>query len=74
MVPHEAELRRWRYLGVTRMGADEQAFFYTGKSTVMAGKEGLVLGEWRLTQVGKEVATLTHSKGKSITLKSNKSE
>ena len=72
--PHEAELRRWRYLGLTRMGAVEQAFFHTGKTTLMVSKAGLALGEWRLTQAEKEVAILTHPKGKSITLKSTKTE
>lgn len=73
-ISHEAELRRWKYLGVTQMGVIQQAFFHTGKTTLMVGKEGLVLGEWHLAQAGKEVAVLSHPKGKSITLKSTKSE
>jgi len=73
-IPHEAELRRWRYLGITRMGAAEQAFFHTGKSTKMVGKGSLTLGEWRLTQAEKEQAVLTHPKGQSITFKSTNSE
>ena len=72
--PHESELRRWRYLGLTKVGAVEQAFFHTGKTTLMVSKEGLALGEWRLAQAEKEVAILTHPKGKSITLKSAKTE
>jgi len=74
LLPHEAELRRWRYLGLTRMGPIEQAFFHTGKSVIMLPKEALALGEWRLSQALKEAAILTHSKGKLITLKSAKSE
>ncbi len=73
-IPHEIELRRWRYLGITRMGTAEHAFFHTGKSTTMVRKEHLALGEWRLTQAEKEMATLTHPKGKSITLKASKPE
>ena len=73
-IPHEADLRRWRYLGLTRMGASEQAFFHTGKSTRMVVKQDLTLGEWRLTQAEKELAILTHPKGKSITFKSTQSE
>jgi hypothetical protein len=73
-IPHEAELRRWRYLGLTRMGAVEQAFFHTGKTILTLPKDGLALGEWRLSQVQKEAAILTHSKGKLITLRSTKSE
>lgn len=73
-IPHEAELRRWRYLGITRMGPMEQAFFNTGKLTLTVQKNEPVLGEWRLTQADKEMATLTHPKGKSITLKSAQSE
>jgi hypothetical protein len=74
MIPHEAELRRWRYLGLTRMGAAEQAFFYNGKTTLMVGKDGLALGEWRLTQAEKGMAILAHPKGKSISFKSTRSE
>ena len=73
-IPHEAELRRWRYLGITRMGAVEQAFFHTGQSTKMVGKGDMALGEWRLTQSEKELAILTHPKGKFITFKSTNSE
>ena len=74
LLSHEAELRRWRYLGLTRMGLIEQAFFHTGKSVIMLPKEAFALGEWRLSQALKEAAILTHSKGKLITLKSAKSE
>jgi hypothetical protein len=56
------------------MGLVEQAFFHTGKSVIMLPKEALVLGEWRLSQALKEAAIFTHFKGKSITLKSTKSE
>lgn len=73
-IPHEADLRRWRYLGITRMGATEQAFFHTGNSTKMVVKGDQALGEWRLTQAEKELAVLTHPKGKSITFKSTQSE
>lgn len=74
VIPHEADLRRWRYLGITRMGATEQAFFHTGNSTNMVVKGDQALGEWRLTQAEKELAVLTHPKGKSITFKSTRSE
>ncbi|MBU3591491.1 hypothetical protein ICN11_05595 [Polynucleobacter sp. 78F-HAINBA] len=74
VIPYEADLRRWRYLGITRMEAVEQAFFHTGKSTRMVAKQALTLGEWRLTQAEKEMAVLTHPRGKSITFKSTQSE
>lgn len=73
-IPYEADLRRWRYLGIASMGAAEQAFFHTGKSTRMVAKQDLVLGDWRLTQVDKELAVLNHPRGKSITFKSNQPE
>ena len=73
-IPEEADLRRWRYLGIARIGMKEQAFFHTGKSTTMVLKEAIALGEWRLTQASKELAVLTHPKGKSITFKSIRSE
>jgi hypothetical protein len=73
-IPHESELRRWRYLGLTRMGTIEQAFFHTGKAILMLPKDGLALGDWRLSQAQKEAAILTHPKGKLITLKPAQSE
>ncbi len=73
-IPEEADLRRWRYLGIARIGMTEQAFFHTGKSTTMVLKGAIALGEWRLTQVSKELAILTHPKGKSIAFKSTRSE
>jgi hypothetical protein len=73
-IPHEAELRRWKYLGIARTGLTEQAFFHVGKTTRMVSNGDLTLGEWRLTQAAKELAVLTHPKGKSITFKSTQSE
>jgi hypothetical protein len=72
--PNEAELRRWRFLGLSRMGVVEQAFFHTGKNIIMVPKDGVALGEWRLTQAQKDAAILTHVNGKLITLKPAKSE
>lgn len=74
VIPYEADLRRWRYLGITRMGVAEQAFFHTGNSTKMVLKGDKALGEWRLSQAEKELAVLTHPKGKSITFKSTQLE
>ena len=72
--PHEAELRRWRYLGVSEMRGTRQAFFHNGKGNVMIQKGMLVLGDWRLTQLEKDLATLTHSQGKTLVIKSFKTE
>ena len=72
--PHEAELRRWRYLGASEMGGSRQAFFHTGKSNVIFQKGMLVLGDWRLTQLEKDLATLTHSQGKTLFIKPSKTE
>ena len=73
-LPHEVELRRWRYLGTSQMGGSHQAFFDSGQGTVMLQKGMLVLGDWRLTHIEKDLATLTHSKGKTLNLKSSKTE
>ena len=73
-LPHEAELRRWRYLGASQMGGSHQAFFHSGQATVIFQKGMLVLGDWRLTHLEKDLATLTHSKGKTLNLKSSKTE
>ena len=72
--PHEQELRRWHYLGSSQIGEVQQAFFHQGKSQAMFSKGVLVLGEWRLTNIEKESATLSHPQGKSIVLQSVKSE
>ena len=71
---HEAELRRWRYLGASHLGGSHQAFFHSGQSTVIFQKGMLVLGDWRLTHLEKDLATLTHSKGKTLNLKPSKTE
>ncbi|MFM2030112.1 MAG: hypothetical protein RL517_1304 [Pseudomonadota bacterium] len=73
-LPEEVELRSWRYLGLIRINGSEQAFFHTKKAAKMLAKDDLALGEWRLAQAQKEGATLIHPKGKSIHLKSAKSE
>jgi hypothetical protein len=73
-LPHELELRRWGYLGASQMGGSQQGFFHTGKSNVMFQKGGLVLGDWRLTQLEKDSATLTHTHGKTLNIKPTKTE
>jgi hypothetical protein len=73
-LPHELDLRRWRYLGASQMGGLHQAFFHSGQGTVLFQKGMTVLGDWRLTHIEKELATLTHSKGKTLNLKPSKTE
>jgi hypothetical protein len=72
--PGEQEIRAWRYLGSSQMGGIQQALFQDGKSHVLFPKGALALGEWRLTQIEKDMATLSHPLGKSIVLKPVKSE
>ena len=71
---HEGELSRWRYLGNSQKGATHQAIFHTGKQSEMFDKGSFVLGEWRLSQIEKEAAILTHSHGRTLVLKPSKSE
>lgn len=71
---HESELRRWRYLGSTQMGNVYQAYFDTGKSHKTFEKGVQILGEWRLSNIEKGQATLSHTQGKSLVLKASKSE
>ena len=72
--PHEAELRNWRYLGLSQTKGSHQAFFHNGKTNVMVEKGGVVLGDWVLQYFSRESATLTHPLGKSLHLKPSKSE
>ena len=71
---YEAELRRWRYLGAAQMGTSHQAFFDTGKGNLAFEKGVQILGDWRLSNIEKDLATLTHPQGKSLALKASKSE
>jgi hypothetical protein len=71
---YESELRRWRYLGSSQMGASYQAYFHAGKSHVVFEKGAQVLGDWRLGNIEKDLVTLTNSQGKSLVLKVSKSE
>ena len=71
---HELDLRAWRYLGMSQMGASQQAFFHDGKRGVTLEIDAQALGEWRLTDIQKDSAALTHSTGKSFVLKTAKSQ
>ena len=71
---HESELRRWRYLGTSQMGASHRAYFHSGKNHLAFEKGAQVLGDWRLSTIEKELATFTHPLGKSLILKASKSE
>ena len=68
-IPFETELRRWRYLGVSKSAGSYRAFFHNGKTTFMVEMGGLLLGEWRLSNADKETAAATHPLGKSLILK-----
>ena len=72
--PHELELRRWRYLGSSQMGPSHKAYFHTGKSHLVFARGAQVLGDWRLSNIEKELVTLAHPQGKSIVLKASKPE
>lgn len=71
---HESELRSWRYLGTSQMGASHQAHFHTGKKHLVFEKGSQILGEWRLSNIEKELVAFTHPHGKSLVLKASKSE
>ena len=73
-IPHEAEIRKWRYLGSSQMAGSQRAIFHNGKRSVMLEKGGTILGEWRLNSIDKELATITHPLGKSIILQTSKTE
>jgi archaellum component FlaG (FlaF/FlaG flagellin family) len=73
-IPHEAELRNWRYLGLSQTKGSHQAFFHNGKTNVMVENGSVVLGDWVLHSFSRESATLTHPQGKSLHLKPSKSE
>lgn len=71
---HESELRRWRFLGTSQLGASYQAHFHAGQKHLVFEKGAQVLGDWRLSNIEKELATLTNTLGKSLVLKASKAE
>lgn len=71
-IPHEAEIRKWRYLGSSQMAGSHQAFFQKESGGVIFEKGVLALGEWRLQSIDKTLATFTHPSGKSILLQAVK--
>lgn len=73
-IPFETELRGWRYLGFSQVGSSQRAFFHNGKGTIMLEKGSPALGEWKLTNLDKELASFSHAQGKSFTLKPSKAE
>lgn len=70
--PNESELKTWRFLGTAQIRGSHQAFFHNGKRNVVFEKGALVLGDWRLTQIEKELVALTHPMGKTLLLKPSK--
>ena len=72
--PHETELRRWRYLGMTQVGGVQQAFFLSSQARFSLQLGSPVLGDWRLSEIQKTQATITNPKGKSLILKASKIE
>ena len=74
VIPHESELSRWRYLGNSQMGDSHRGFFDTGKGIAMFEKGASILGDWRLSSIAKDEVILIHPQGKSLTLKSSKSD
>ena len=73
-IPYEPELRRWRFLGASQMGNSHRALFHTGNGSSSFEKGMIVLGDWRLSHIEKDMANLTHPQGKSLVLKAFKSE
>jgi hypothetical protein len=73
-IPFESELRQWRYLGISQMGALERVFFHNGKGTIMIEKGANLLGDWKLSNIEKDAVVITHPQGKSVVIKAPKSE
>jgi hypothetical protein len=59
---------------MSQSGSSEQAFFQNERATIMIEKGGPLLGDWRLSHINKEAAILTHPQGKTITLRSSKTQ
>ena len=59
----EAKLKQWQYLGLSKIGDIQHAFFNTDKNKVMLAQGDIAIGEWRLTEIEKDRARFSHPQG-----------
>ena len=72
--PYEAEILRWRYLGMTQVGQSQQAFFQSKTARLAFQVGNSILGDWHLSEIKKDQASISNSKGKTLFLKAMKIE
>jgi hypothetical protein len=64
----ETTIKEWRYLGLSKAGGEEHAFFETNNGTLMLTQGDIAAGEWRLIQIQKTGVNFAHPNGKLIFL------
>ena len=72
--PHELELRRWRYLGAAQVNNAQQAFFVSSNTRFALQLGSQALGDWHLSEIQKGQVRITNPKGKSLILRTTKTE
>jgi hypothetical protein len=70
----EATIKQWRYLGLSKAGGAEYAFFETNNGALLLTQGDIVAGEWRLTQIQKKGVNFAHTDGKLIFLEAVRGE
>ena len=70
----ETTIKEWRYLGLSKAGGAEHAFFETSNGTLMLTQGDIAAGEWRLIQIQKTGVNFAHPNGKLIFLETVRGE
>ena len=70
----EATIKQWRYLGLSKAGGAEYAFFETNNGSLMLTQGNIVAGEWRVTEIQKTGVNFVHPDGKLIFLETVRGE
>jgi hypothetical protein len=72
--PYETEILRWRYLGMAQVGPSQQAYFQSKTARLAFQTGNPLLGDWHLSDIKKNQASISNSKGKTLFLKAMKIE
>jgi hypothetical protein len=72
MSPAEQSLKRWRYLGMSNSSSGISGLFHTGEGMQHIALNSPAVEGWRLSSVTRELAMLTSTDGKSLSISVSK--
>jgi hypothetical protein len=70
--PSEQSLKRWRYLGMSNSSSGISGHFHTGEGMQHIALNSPAVEGWRLSSVTRELAMLTSTDGKSLSISVSK--